>query len=720
MNQKLKSENYMGLGGINVKFSPYITGPMEFLDLQNLDFQMPGAHTQRWGSTMYVGQTLSGRVNALTEFSRLDGTSMVIAGCSGALWYGATTGQMQGISFLGATSLTTAGSTFGFLNFNQVVGTAGGVIMIQSGVYFQGQANLAFSPNANLAISGQTIGSNNLSSAALNNYFFAADGNQFFKFDGTTTSFVGIPPVTGALTYGTTVYNAAGPGDIGVGATGYYSFYASLVNRRGFEGQIWPICANTAASVSSATLGGTFIQTTVGILIPPQYDVSSINLYSYWSSATLFIGSTTIWNKPYVFQRNVPLASASLVTSSVFGGVGPTSGLTLALVNLGTTLGGMSALINNGGQFPDPIVNSYYPIGFTLVNDPLGSPFPTSSQLGVVNEVAITSFVPRFLETHQNRLFLAGFSSAPSISVYSDVGEPEGYPLENEFEVRTNDADVIVGMKSYNSRLYYFKRKSFHVLSGDTNANYRLDEVSHQFGAVNNRCIVTFDDNERLMFLDRKGLMAFNGAVVQHVSLKVQPYFDRMNYNAAATEACMVHDKLRNQVLCAIPIDGSSINNITIVYDYAADAWTTQKGVAPSVFAKIQGRNNTENAFYGSYSGVISWYGPSFTSDNGSGFTCVVKSRFNHELGDSTQKQYRRLYLNIDPPSATLSIPVKFYQDYGTSVVLGTTLVIGEFQNRLEYGISAKSIAFEMNQAATNVPLRIYGYTLEERLQRKV
>lgn len=705
MSPKLKSENYQGLAGINAKFSPYVTGYLEFLDIQNMDFQMPGALTQRWGSTMYVGQTLSGKITALGEFSRLDGTSFVFFGSSGALYFGATTGRSQGMSFFGQTAFVSYPNFAPEMTDVQYDASAHVAFVGQNAPYL-GLPSKIISNQYNISIFGQTLGTNHLSAVSLNNYLFACNGSQFFKFDGATTTFIGSPPVTAQ---GVTVRILNSAGSVGVGASGSYAFYGSWVNDRGFEGQIWPICCINAGQANSASLGGTFISAEFNVFMPSQYNLKSLNIYSYYSGSTLTLGSTQTWSAlPYAFLANYPVAGASII--------GIISNVQAMRLVLGTTVGGQTALVTNAGALPDPIVNSYYPLGFTST---VGTFAPNA---GLTLGFAITPFIPQFLEVYKNTLFLAGFSSAPSFTVYSDpsIGEPEGYSLESGFEVRSNDGDVIVGMKSYNSRLYYFKRNSFHVLTGDTNANFQLNEITNQYGAVNNRCIIIYDENEKMMFLDTKGLISFNGAQSVHASIKMQPYFDRMNYSAALTEACMVHDKLRNQVLCSIPIDGSSINNITIVYDYAADSWTTQIGVAPSVLARIQGRNNNKNAFYGSYSGMISWYGPSFTSDSGVGFTNAIKTRFNHEMGDSTQKMFRRLFLNVDPPSATLSIPVNFYQDYGSSTVLQSTLVIGDFQQRLEFGICAKALAFEMHQAATNVPLRIYGYTLEERLQRSV
>ena len=56
--QKLKSENYTNLGGVNVKISPYLTGDNEFLAIFNMDFTTPGSLTKVPGTTQYIGATV--------------------------------------------------------------------------------------------------------------------------------------------------------------------------------------------------------------------------------------------------------------------------------------------------------------------------------------------------------------------------------------------------------------------------------------------------------------------------------------------------------------------------------------------------------------------------------------------------------------------------------------------------------------------------------------
>jgi len=92
-----------------------------------------------------------------------------------------------------------------------------------------------------------------------------------------------------------------------------------------------------------------------------------------------------------------------------------------------------------------------------------------------------------------------------------------------------------------------------------------------------------------------------------------------MNYAAAKNVACMAHDKKRNQVLTAIPINGATYNNITVVYDYLVDAWTKYDGFNPSLFAVLTGNLSTRTLFYGGYTGNIYNFGASYFGDNGQG-----------------------------------------------------------------------------------------------------
>lgn len=698
-----------------------------------------------------MGQTAPGPIASLYEFSRLEGPSYVLFSYSGAIFSGATTGQSQGLSFTIQASPYSAWGIIAAIELRAVGLSTASFLAYPYGALYQGDTTAPIYGSGVLGLGlTSTFGGdsfviqplsqsdNTLDYTTLNNFMFAADGNKFFKYDGITTYPIGLPPplwITNAYNTGSSqgglgiVANSstAGFGFAYGPSIGTYYIFASYVNNRGFEGPIFPlfffrgdtqfsatrVLVQAAAPFNGLTSG--IMQFSMILATPPQYGISSINLYSFYEAYNPGLGQTYInflsgstwpvsiyerfWNLgPPVLMQKVPATGSTVVAFAV----GASSQLALQA--------------NTIGPLEPDVPNIYSPLGLTIISS---TPDTAAAGWPYSLEDLIVGFNPRYLEVYNNRLFLAGFSSMLSTVVFSDVAEPEGYPPDNNFEVRTNDADYITGMKAYSTRLYIFKKGSFHVLSGDNPNNFFLQEVSDQYGCINNKSAVIF--GEILAFLDRKGVMTFNGSNLSMLSTKVQPFFDQMNYNVAVNTACMVHDKIRNQILVAIPYGaGVTVNNLTLAYDYVANAWTTYTGFNPTVFAMIQGYNSTKYPLFGDQQGRVNWFGPSFIQDNGAGMTCFFKTRFIHDIGDSIEKQFRRLYLNGDQQGSTLSIPINFYQDYGTSIVLATTLSLGAFQDRIDFGIPAKSLAFDMSAVPTVRPLNIHGFTIEQRLQRRV
>lgn len=726
-HEKYKTETYQQFGGINSASSPYVLGPMEFLDLSNLDFQVIGAITERWGSTQYMSQIVTGPVTSISEFTRNDGSSYLITGAPGTIYSGATTGAEQGLSFTLQGVTTTSIYAFPSVTAAQ----AGGTVLITEATtwgikYLGGDKTIT---RATFIVAPVDLsGDNNLSSVVMNNYMFAADGKKFFKFDGVTTTPVGLPPVTRPcssvslagfpaqnLTFGASTYASTLAGSsyfIGMGATGQYLFYMSYINNRGFEGPIWPVQSapggSWPAGASMGAIGGTFLVDIVPISTPLQFGISAIRTYLFWTptllsevGALFYPLNKDLWNNyPYV----------KLVDT-------PASGSTITWVELGSTTGGQSLMWTNSlGILPDPIVQGYVPLGITYgVTTVIGGPGSDK----YISSFLYNQTFPSFLEVYSNRLFSAGFSSSPSTVWFSDLDEPEGYQADWNFDVFAKNGDSITGMKAYQSKLYIFKNRSVHVLLGDDPANFNLQLVTDQYGAINNRCIVVFEDV--MIFLDKKGVMLYNGGSLDNLSnKKIQPLIDRINWDGAPTYACMVHDKARSQVLISVPTGVNTIPDLILVYDYKIGAWTHYDGLNVTAFLNGIGRFKKDTTFFGNYSGMINHFGSSFLTDNGVGITTYLKPRFLHDMGDSTQKQFRRLFVNTNSAGTTVVFNTNFYQDYGTSIVKSMTIVQTGFQSRTEFGISAKSLAFEMSSIQTNIRLTIFGFTIESRMQRRV
>lgn len=349
--------------------------------------------------------------------------------------------------------------------------------------------------------------------------------------------------------------------------------------------------------------------------------------------------------------------------------------------------------------------------GFTDIGFPL-------STLVFNNNTWFTS-APKFMELYNNQLMMAGFSSLLSTIFWSEVGDPEASEPNFNAEVRTNDGDIITGMKAYNNALVITKNRSFHKLSGEDPTNFLLQEVSDQYGCISNQAMVTY--NNLLWFLDQKGVVEYNGSNFNIVSNRVEPFFLRMNISAAKQTATAIHYRQINEVWFSIPIDGATLNNITLAYDYVSNAWTRYDGFNAPILFQAKGSLGAKTTFMGGYSGNIFYSGQSLLNDSGNSITCMLDSRFMTAAGETTEEQYRRFFMNLNPVlGVTQPITINLKTNYSQTIQITRTMYQAPFQSRIDFGLSAKSIAVQMIHVSASLPLKINGYTFEARYQRSV
>lgn len=357
---------------------------------------------------------------------------------------------------------------------------------------------------------------------------------------------------------------------------------------------------------------------------------------------------------------------------------------------------------------------TYTPANTVTVTD---TGFPLTSNL--ISEAFYFTAIPRYLELYNNQLFQAGFSTMPSTVVWSQIGEPQAINPDFSAEFRTNDGDRITGMKSYNGSLIVSKERSFHRITGDNPNNFNLQEISDQYGCLSHRSMVTYEN--KLWFLDTKGIVEYTGANVDVVSVKIEPIMQRMNIPAARDNAVGIHYRDANEVWFAIPIDGSTTNNCIIVYDYVTNAWTRYLGINPAAMWPAIGGLTKRTPFIGGYSGTVSAIGMSMMSDSGNGITCSFLTNHNVSAEHTVEMQWRRFYIDVDPVFGfTQPITINFRTNYSTGSSLTRTMFQNPFQSRVDFGLSSRAIQAEVIHASATLGFKVNGYTWESRFQRNV
>lgn len=329
------------------------------------------------------------------------------------------------------------------------------------------------------------------------------------------------------------------------------------------------------------------------------------------------------------------------------------------------------------------------------------------------------TYTPRYIEISQNRLFMSGFSTAPSVVFFSEIGEPEKVAPESFFEVRTDDSDIITGQVDFQDNMLFFKRNSFHRLVGDSADNYSLQTLSTEYGCLSNKAIAEY--NNILLFLDEKGIVEYNGSNWNVISHTVEPVLRRMNITAARETAVAIHYDFRNQVWFGIPVDGSTRNNMTIVYDYLLNAWTFFDGFQPASFAMAKRELTIDRLWFGDYSGNVHHFSPSFYGDNGQAITCIIDTKFDSPDGANIQNMFRRLFVDTNKVTGvTGAIDVEVYRDYDRTTQATFTIYQNQFQTRKDFGVQGKSVAFKMTHKSASLPFDFYGYTVQRKYLREV
>lgn len=513
-------------------------------------------------------------------------------------------------------------------------------------------------------------------------YLFGANGYDAFTFMGGTQALqYGLPKPSYFLN--PLSLNIRSPG----GLTGPFQLHFAYMRSDGLLG---PMTSGYSQATSSFT--------SVNFVLPDLAAAFGETLGSFG------ISGLQVWAEynGFIYGSSTLLA--------------PSSGITF-------TAASYSAMVSDSGGAgrdyrlqPEEYFGTFF-YGFESDNGSFdvasGARFSTPVGLPVPNQ-------PTTFEFYYNQLFAGGFSQAPDTVWYSNVGELEKHDFENSFPFREGDGDIISCLKNYFTQLVIFKTQSCGILRGTDSTNFDLSEVSDQYGCISARGAVVWEQN--LWFLDAKGIAYFNGANTKIISDPVEDYFLRMNVTAAKTQAIMLHVKERNEVWCAIPIDGATYNNIVIIFDYSTPqgAWRTRTIDKVTAINRLNRGVEKDRIYQGTFSGMISSYGHSLTTDLGIGITQTIKTRFHADLGHSVEKQWRRLYLDAKVPSGSTQVfAVNFYTDQGATPAQSSTMILSKTQNRMEIGLASRDLAIELFYNGTEF-LQFNGYTLEYRLQRLV
>lgn len=546
------------------------------------------------------------------------------------------------------------------------------------------------------------LGNTNATSFAQAQALYGCNGQDFWTYQGSSLALpfsLGKPVLASNRVFGST--SSGG----GAGLASLIVMYYSLVRQDGFIGP--------ALAVTYGAAGATAVS--FNLPLGPNLNIGLSSLG--FSLASFGLSGIQVWAQ---LNNLLPVGLTPLIGMTTGG-------------NPGVTLPyNFTALPAWGLVTPQPYDfqgSFYYGTGSTQGSDGAGYGY---GGVSIFNNNSRVGFVPSLCEFYANQLFVAGVgppafipysnNNNAGINVsrvfYSNPGIPEQFDYSNFFDVGLQDPTGVTALKAFFTQLMIFKQNTTWSLSGTGPDTFVLSQISSINGCISQRSVCVW--NTLCWFLDKKGIYQFDGANLTCVSDKMEPYFKRMNIAAAESQAVIIHVKDRNEVWCAIPIDGATYNNLILVFDYVSGGWTTATvppGNLTALSSVIMGNTST-TVFFGNNTGMIGTYGSSLVGDNGVGKTLQIKSHFIQDLGNTVTKMFRRLYIDATVPAGvTFPIAVNIYADKSTVPYLSTTMLLTAYQNRIDFGVPAKSIAVEFLYNGATF-FQMSGFTIESRFQR--
>lgn len=196
------------------------------------------------------------------------------------------------------------------------------------------------------------------------------------------------------------------------------------------------------------------------------------------------------------------------------------------------------------------------------------------------------------IERYAERIWGGAIPDDPDMLVYSAPYDPTDWaanasiPEDGAGDIMQPswDGDSFTALRSFGSQLIAFKKTRIWRILGTDPGEYTFKE---QYGGGAPYAMTVAVDSERIFMLGRHGVMLYDGLTAEPFQNEyAQEIFNRVNLSALERAcACLWREKY----YCAIPLDGSAINNAVLIYDTADGTWLVRDDVSVEAFLPTDG-----------------------------------------------------------------------------------------------------------------------------------
>jgi len=300
-----------------------------------------------------------------------------------------------------------------------------------------------------------------------------------------------------------------------------------------------------------------------------------------------------------------------------------------------------SADAGNSGDiyyYVNDIPNNFEELYIDVTPDiALGSVSPSNS-----DSVLFPASDCRYTGIYKDCLFIDGGKANDTVIYYSNPTRPDQYQALNFITVGNRQGGGITGFFGYFGYLLVFRENSIDVIQGDF-PNFVATPFQQHIGT---RAIdtVTMVPGLGVVFLTIDGVYAVGSNLeysdttnVKKISHGIQETISRMNVTNIA-QATAVYSEKHREWHCYFCVDGSSINNIGIIFHTDKQVWSVREGFPVNNIVK----NPDGDLIFGRNEGAP-------TNDDPAGLFVISKRRsLGQEIDEGS-------IIDNDPPTSTMA-----------------------------------------------------------------
>jgi len=221
----------------------------------------------------------------------------------------------------------------------------------------------------------------------------------------------------------------------------------------------------------------------------------------------------------------------------------------------------------------------------------------------------------RFIASFKNTMFVCG--DTDNKIRYSAPNFPETFPKRNKIHISDGDGGPVTGIRATKNALVVFKTRGIYLIKGDPRKGFFAQTLTQDIGMCAPNSLAELP-GVGLAFLSEKGIYLLEGALentgtitnVVKLSTEIPDHIEKINSSAAIRSVGLVNEE-DNEYWLAVPMDGSKVNNLVLVYHYLAGSWSTRKNFPIScatvskdhrgyVFFGIEHEENVSKRYRGS------------------------------------------------------------------------------------------------------------------------